>query len=205
MYAGYAAHKMGLTDSRLIVASNQNDILTRFFEAGDMSVAPVCPSLSPSMDIQISSNFERLLFDLCDRDGAAVSQAIETFRATGTLPGGKALQAAASAFSGFRTSEADTLSVIREIYEKCSVLVDPHTAVGLGAARQVSSDGSKRIVLATAHPAKFPDAVEQATGVRPALPPHLADLFEREERCETLASDLASVQSYVRDKAQVAA
>jgi threonine synthase len=171
-----------------------------------MSMAPVRPSFSPSMDIQISSNFERLLFDLLDRDGAAVAAAIGKFRESGTLPGGEKLRAAAgSVFSGFRTTEAETLTAIREAYETNGILVDPHTAVGLGAARQTSGDGSKRIVLATAHPAKFPDAVEQATGVRPELPAHLADLFEREERCESIANDLVAVQTYIRDKARIAA
>jgi threonine synthase len=206
VYAGYAAHQMGLADAKLIVASNQNDILTRFFQAGDMSIAPVRPSYSPSMDIQISSNFERLLFDLFDRDGAAVTEAIGKFRETGTLPDGARLRAAAGAvFAGFRTVDDDTLATIRAIHAENGILVDPHTAVGLGAARQMAADGSQRIVLATAHPAKFPDAVEQATGVRPELPAHLADLFDREERCDTLANDLATVQSYVRDKVPAAA
>ncbi|NNE82673.1 MAG: threonine synthase [Alphaproteobacteria bacterium] len=206
VYAGYAAHQMGLSDAKLIVASNQNDILTRFFEAGDMSIAPVRPSYSPSMDIQISSNFERLLFDLFDRDGAAVAEAIGKFRESGTLPDGARLKAAAGAvFSGFRTVDADTLVTIRETHAANGILLDPHTAVGLGAARQMVPDGTQRIVLATAHPAKFPDAVEKATGVRPELPAHLADLFDREERCDTLANDLATVQSYVRDKAPVVA
>ncbi|MDH3738806.1 MAG: threonine synthase [Alphaproteobacteria bacterium] len=206
VYAGYAAHQMGLGDAQLIVASNQNDILTRFFEAGDMSIAPVRPSYSPSMDIQISSNFERLLFDLLDRDGAAVATAVKTFRESGSLPDGKRLRAAAgSVFTGFRTVDADTLATIRSTYEANGILVDPHTAVGLGAARQLDADGTPRVVLATAHPAKFPDAVEKATGVRPELPAPLADLFAREERCETLANDLATVQAYVRDKAPIAA
>lgn len=204
VYAGYAAHKMGLSDANLIVASNQNDILTRFFETGDMSILPVQPSLSPSMDIQISSNFERLLFDLLDRDGAAVTDAIGQFRATGTLPGGQKLQAAASVFSGYRTDDAATLAAIRETHEAHGILVDPHTAVGLGAVRQVRDTDTQRIVLATAHPAKFPDAVEQATGVRPPLPAHLADLFDREERYESLANDLSTVQSYIRDTARIA-
>ena len=205
VYAGYAAQQMGLADTNLIVASNQNDILTRFFESGDMSIAAVKPSLSPSMDIQISSNFERLLFDLLDRDGAAVADAIQKFRDTGSLPGGAKLRgAAAGVFSGFRTDEPGTLAAIRETYEANGILVDPHTAVGLGAARQERAAGSRRIVLATAHPAKFPDAVEQATGVRPALPAHLADLFDREERFESLANDLSAVQSFIRDKVQIA-
>ena len=206
VYAGYASHQMGLTDAKLIVASNQNDILTRFFEVGDMSIAPVRPSFSPSMDIQISSNFERLLFDLFDRDGAAVADAINKFRENGKLPDGKKLRAAAgTVFSGFRTVDDDTLATIRATYEANGILVDPHTAVGLGAARQMGADGSRRIVLATAHPAKFPDAVENATGVRPELPAPLVDLFDREERCETLANDLATVQAYVRDKVPIAA
>ncbi len=108
-------------------------------------------------------------------------------------------------FSAFRTVDAGTLATIRETHETNGILIDPHTAVGLGAARQMSANGSRRIVLATAHPAKFPDAVEQATGVRPDLPAPLADLFDREERCDALANDLTTVQSYVRDKVSIAA
>jgi len=153
----------------------------------------------------VSSNFERLLFDLLDRDGAAVAAAIGAFRDTGTLPGGTKLRdKAAEIFAGYRTDEAGTLAAIRDIYETHGILVDPHTAVALGAARQAAGERRPHIVLATAHPAKFPDAVEQATGVRPQLPPHLADLMQREERCVSLDNDLATVQRYIRDNARAA-
>jgi threonine synthase len=166
-----------------------------------MSIAPVVPSLSPSMDIQVSSNFERLLFELFDRNGGALVEAMTDFRATGTLTAGGNLHVLAQAlFTGRRRDDAQTLATIRDVLRSTGELVDPHTAVGLGAAGGDDATG-KAVVLATAHPAKFPDAVEQATGVRPALPPRLADLFDRPERMSTLPNELAPVQAFVRSHA----
>ena len=199
VYSAYVARQMGLPISRLIVASNRNDILYRFFTHGDMSISAVEPSLSPSMDIQVSSNFERLIFDLLDRDGAAVEEAMRVFRQDGVLPDAQKLSDdARGLFEAQRLDDDETLEVIRDVYAQSGVLVDPHTAVGIGAARKSTRDGHKRVVLATAHPAKFPDAVEKATGVRPELPAHLSDLLERPEQAETIGNDVAAVRAYVR-------
>jgi threonine synthase len=201
VYAGYVAHRMGLPVERFLVASNRNDILTRFFERGDMSMAPVVPSLSPSMDIQVSSNFERLLFELVDRQGTTLAETMTEFRATGTLAAGGNLQELARAlFTGRRRDDDETLATIRAIHEATGELVDPHSAVALGAAADAGDTG-KTVVLATAHPAKFPDAVERATGLRPGLPPRLSDLFDRPERLSTLPNELARVQDFVRNPA----
>ena len=198
VYAGYTARKMGLPIEKLVVASNRNDILYRFFDQGDMSITAVEPSLSPSMDIQVSSNFERLLFDLLDRDGAAVSAAMQTFRADGVLPDASRLSAEArDLFLAQRLDDVETLDVIKSVHDDCGILLDPHTAVAVGAARKTPRDGTQRIVLATAHPAKFPDAVEKAAGVRPDLPPHLSDLLGRDESAETLDNDFKAVRDYV--------
>lgn len=199
VYSAYVARQMGLPISRLIVASNRNDILYRFFTEGDMSVSDVQPSLSPSMDIQVSSNFERLMFDLLDRDGAAVDEAMRVFRQDGVLPDAQKLSDdARGLFEAHRVDDEETLEVIRDVYAQSGILVDPHTAVGIGAARKTPRDGHKRVVLATAHPAKFPDAVEKATGVRPELPAHLSDLLERPEQAETIDNDVATVRAFVR-------
>ena len=200
VYAGYGAYQMGLSGTKLVVASNQNDILTRFFTSGDMSISAVRPSLSPSMDIQISSNFERLLFDLFDRDGASVSCAIKEFRETGTLPDGKRLRSAVGTlFSSFSVADKEILEEIHYTYKNNDILVDPHTAVGISTARKYVPENKQKVIFATAHPAEFPDAVFQATGVHPELPNHLSDLFDRKEKYITLANDLSSVQSYVND------
>jgi len=205
VYAGYVARQMGLPIDRLVVASNRNDILYRFLANGDMSIAGVEPSLSPSMDIQVSSNFERLMFDLMDRDGAAVAAAMRAFRDGGTLPGAAALREGARAlFEGQRVDDAETLGVIRDVHAETGILLDPHTAVGVGAARKTTRDGHKRVVLATAHPAKFPDAVEEATGVRPELPPHLSDLLSRPEAAASIDNDVDAVRDFVRAHAAAA-
>ncbi|MBO6783653.1 MAG: threonine synthase [Alphaproteobacteria bacterium] len=199
VYSAYVAREMGLPVSHLVVAANRNDILYRFFDRGDMSISGVEPSLSPSMDIQVSSNFERLMFDLMDRDGTAVADAMQAFRTDGVLPDGERLSTdSRDLFSAQRLDDDETLSEIRRVHEEAGMLVDPHTAVAIGAARKSPRDGTKRVVLATAHPAKFPDAVEQATGIRPGLPPHLSDLLDRPERAVTLDNDLSAVREHVR-------
>jgi threonine synthase len=147
----------------------------------------------------VSSNFERLLFDLFDRDGAALAERMTAFRRTGSLDiERERWQRALALFTGARFSDEETLAVIREIHDTLGMLVDPHTAVGIAAGRARRRDPNTPLVaLATAHPAKFPDAVERATGVRPLLPPHMADLFEREEHCVTLPNDVAAIRDYV--------
>ena len=209
VFAGYAARAMGLPVCQLVVGSNRNDILTRFFETGVMQVGEVHPTLSPSMDIQVSSNLERLLFDLVDRDGGRVVKIMEGFRASGRFElDAKHLKTARALFDGARFDDAETKAVIKAVHDTCGELVDPHTAVGIAAGRAKRRDKSAPMVaLATAHPAKFPDAVEAATGIRPALPTRLKDLYERPERCEVLANDLAAVKRHVagRARARVAA
>ena len=197
--SGWIARRIGANVGHLIVGSNANDILTRFFETQTMSAAGVVPTLSPSMDIQVSSNFERLLFEMNNRDGVATAAQMTKFRESKQL----AVDAATfgtwirPVFRGQRCSDADTLAKIAEVHRRHGVLVDPHTAVGLVATDACAAADEPVVTLATAHPAKFADAVAQATGERPALPAHMADLFDRPERTERLPNDLAAVQRFV--------
>ena len=197
--SGWIAGRMGVPVERLIVGSNTNDILTRWLTTGEMVKAGVVPTLSPSMDIQVSSNVERLLFELNGRDGGLTAEQLGRFRATGRLslePDQRA--ELAPLFRAARADDAETLAVMGALYRDAGVLVDPHTAVGLAAARRAADvPGAPVVTLATAHPAKFHDAVMRATGVHPALPAHLADLLDRPERTRTVANDLAAVQALV--------
>jgi threonine synthase len=203
VYAGHIARQMGLPVERLVIGTNRNDILARYIAKGEMTIAAVEPSLSPSMDIQVSSNFERLLFELKGRAGGAVADAIAAFRRSGTLPRADAeWHAARRLFSAHRIDDEATVATIAETYARSGMLIDPHTAVAVGAARaELAADesGAPMVALACAHPAKFPDAVEHATGVRPVLPAALADLFERRERITVLPNDQAAVTRYIRD------
>jgi threonine synthase len=198
--AAWAAKQMGVPVQKFIVASNRNDILCRFLTANDMSVRGVEPSLSPSMDIQVSSNFERLLFELLGRDAAATAATMADFRATGRMavPDQK-WQAIRREFSGFRLDDEGTLTEIARTWRDANYLADPHTAVALAAAREQGPVGLPVIVAATAHPAKFPDAIAQAVGFRPALPPHLSDLYERKEQYERAPNELAAIETLVRN------
>ena len=200
VFAGFVASKMGLPIDRFVVGSNRNDILTRFFESGNMTAAGVEPSLSPSMDIQISSNFERLLFEYLGRDGASVERLMQQFKQSGsyTVPAA-AYQGMLKQFSGFRLDDEGTKRVMAEVFASTGELVDPHTAVGIHAARTAKLDpATPRIALATAHPAKFPDAVQAATKIKPELPRALADLFNRPERFTTLDSNLDDLRRFIR-------
>lgn len=204
VYAGHAARRMGLPISRLIVGSNRNDILPRFFETGSLQAAEVHPTLSPSMDIQVSSNFERLLFDLYDGDGRAVGEAMGEFRRTGHLAAGQGrLARAKEVFGALRLDDDETLNVMARLHRETGEIVDPHSAIGIAAAEAEAERAHPVVALATAHPAKFPDAVERACGVRPTLPPSLSDLFERPERMTVLPNDLATVEKHVRSRARV--
>lgn len=204
VFAGYAAQKMGLPISQLVVGSNRNDILARFFESGAMEMAGVVPTVSPSMDIQVSSNFERLLFDLMDRDGAACGATMTEFRASGRFDVTKEqLSKARGLFDGARYDDAETQATIKQVYDECGELLDPHTAIAVAAGRDRRRGAeTPMIALATAHPAKFPAAVEGASGVKPALPGRLSDLFDRPESYEPLANDLQTVESYVEETLQ---
>ena len=197
--SGWVARAIGLPVERLVIGSNANDILPRLLATGRMEARDVVPTLSPSMDIQVSSNLERLLFELYGRDPERTERELAGFARTGSL----ALDAAALAAFGelFEASafdDAATLDAMREEHRRSGALLEPHTAVGLSAGR--ARRGAREVplvALATAHPAKFPDAVERATGVSPALPPPLEDLFERPERAEHVAADAEAVKRLV--------
>ncbi|MDE2597663.1 MAG: threonine synthase [Sphingomonadales bacterium] len=199
VFAGYVAAQMGLPVARLIVATNVNDILHRALTSGDYSAGTVTPTAAPSMDIQVSSNFERLLFDLNGRDGTALAAQMATFEATRAMQLTNAQREGAAALFSSARADADQMSqAIRWAWEASGELLDPHTAIGLHAARSAGLPRDVPVVtLATAHPAKFRDAVERATGHRPSLPARIGDLFEREERMIELPGDYAAIAGYV--------
>ena len=203
VFAGYVAAQMGLPIERLIVATNVNDILHRALAHGDYSQGTVTPTEAPSMDIQVSSNFERLLFDLGGRDGAAMAAQMAGFEASKAMRLTNAqLEGAAALFTSARTSAEEMEAAIRWAHEACGELIDPHTACGLHAARNSGlAAGIPVVTLATAHPAKFPDAVSRATGQHPQLPARVGDLFEREERLADLPGDYAAICDYVAARA----
>jgi len=204
--SGWIARRMGSPIDGFLIASNTNDILTRFVEHGDMSTRDVVPTLSPSMDIQVSSNFERLLFEMNGRDGGMTTEQLSRFRATGRLQveDDQRREWIDGTFRAWRSDDTATLAEIERVHRASGMLIDPHTATGTAAVHALRPEGPV-VTLATAHPAKFPDAVERATGVRPELPPYLADLFERPERTTALPADLAAVQSFVSSVARVCA
>ena len=206
VYAGYAARQMGLPISHFVVGTNSNDILARFFESGTMTMTDVVPTFSPSMDIQISSNFERLLFDLYDRNGVTLADAMTAFRSTGTLKvGANALAGVRALFDAGRVDDPGTLAAIADCRRRFGETIDPHTAVGYVVAQQHRRDPAiPMVVLATAHPAKFPDAVEKATGVRPPLPARLGDLMDRAERVDGLRNDIDELKSMIDQRRAMA-
>ncbi|QUS35132.1 threonine synthase [Falsirhodobacter algicola] len=199
VFAGYIARRMGLPIERLVVATNQNDILHRALSGGEYRPDGVKPSMSPSMDIQVSSNFERALFYAYDGDGAAVAQLMAELKEGGFTISQGALQALGEAFVSGRVSEEETTATIRSVLARTGELLCPHTAVGVAVA-EAHLGAVPMITLATAHPAKFPDAVEAAGAVRPELPPHMADLFTRAERVTRVPNDLAALQSLIRER-----
>jgi len=207
VFAGYAATRMGLPVDRLLIATNANDILARFFATGTMSKEPVVPTLSPAMDIQVSSNFERLLFDLCGRDARVVGQSMAAFRDSGVLSvPAETLTAARALFDAARLDDEGTRRIIARVRAETGIVIDPHTATAVHAAQTARRDAAvPMVVLSTAHPAKFPDAVEAATGLRPELPARLAALLDLPERVTTLPNALAAVQDHVRGLARAAA
>ncbi len=201
VFAGYAASRMGVPISQLLVASNRNDILTRFFATGAMSMGEVYATLSPSMDIQVSSNFERLLFELCRRDGEKVAAIMEEFSASGRYEvAAEALEQARALFDGACYNDEQTLAEMKRHYDATGDLIDPHSAVALAAAQDHRRDkDTPMVVLATAHPAKFGKAVESATGVSPELPAKVSDLLDRGERCTSLPNDLKTLEGFIDD------
>ena len=197
--AGHYARRMGLDTPRFLIASNKNDILSRLLETGELAASQVVPTLSPSMDIQISSNLERLLHELLDGDGAATARLLQDFRCEGraALSPQQHKQLVAE-FSGDRLDDPETLTVMARVHADTGMFIDPHTAVGVGVAQRCRRPGEPVVTLATAHPAKFPEAVARAIGVVPDPPATLADLAERPERCASLPNDLAAVEGFVR-------
>ncbi len=200
VFAAYCAQQMGLGIETLAISTNRNDILTRFFETGAMTPAEVHASISPSMDIQISSNFERFLFDLLGRDPVKLTSLMEQFKTTGHFSlTDDLMDKARSTFKAYRAGDEETLVIIKDIYARTGYTLDPHTAVGVkGAIDLAKSTDNPVVSLACAHPAKFPDAVKKATGQHPALPDHLTDLLEREEQVTVLPNDLPMVQDFIR-------
>jgi threonine synthase len=204
IFAGYAAKRMGLPIERLVIATNSNDILARTLETGTYQTEAVVPTASPSMDIQVSSNFERLLFEATGRDGAAVGRMMSGLTQSGgfTLPA-TALEAIRADFAAGRASEEDVMHTIGETLHASRYLADPHTAVGLAVAQRQKRGNGPMVTLATAHPAKFPDAVRAATGIEPQLPVWLADLGRWPERYDVLPDDQRAVEDYIRSRARV--
>ena len=203
IFAGYLANKMGLPIKQLIIGTNSNDILHRCISDNDHTKQPLIHSLSPSMDIMVSSNFERLLFDLYDRDGDAVKQLMNEFSKGSMKLNDKALSSARELFSSCRANDNETLKIISNVYKNTNYLMDPHTAIGLLAARECRENQTvPMICLATAHPAKFPDAIHAAELScdlnELALPVAMNDLFERVEKYEVLADDIETVQTYIK-------
>lgn len=197
--AAWAARKMGLPIRRLCVGSNRNDILTRFLNANDMTMKEVIPSLSPSMDIQVSSNFERLLFELLDRDAEACARIMTGFRSTGHMDvPAQTWEKARTVFSGLALDDGETEAEIKALHQNSNYLADPHSAIGIAAGRKFREAGVPMVAMATAHPAKFPDAMVAATGIHPALPVHLEDLFSREERYRTVPATPDAIKDAVR-------
>jgi threonine synthase len=197
IYAGAIARAMGLPIARLVIATNQNDILHRALTTGTYAPAGVRPSISPSMDIQVSSNFERALFDALARDGAAVAALMDDLKRSGgfTIPQG-ALEGLRATFASGRASEEETAATIARTLRETGELLCPHSAVGVHVAeRHIGAE--PMVTLATAHPAKFPDAVEAATGIRPPLPARMADLMDRPERVTRVPDDLAAIETII--------
>jgi threonine synthase len=206
VYAGYVATRMGLPVDRLVVATNVNDILTRTFATGAYELRDVVATTSPSMDIQVSSNFERLLFDAYNRDAAAVRALMGSLAQSRSFQvSSQALKQMRALFTADRASEQESAATIRAWQREANYCVDPHTAIGLAVAEKEVRDPSvPMVVLSTAHPAKFPDAVAAACGVRPALPDWLADLPSRKERVTVLPADQAAVEAYVAKASRAA-
>lgn len=197
IFAGYIAKRMGLPIDRLVVATNQNDILHRCLSGQGYHKGETIPSISPSMDIQVSSNFERALFDAYDRDGAAVAQLMDELKGGGFDVSQGAMQVLQDIYASGRVSEDETSAQIAASLQSSGELLCPHSAVGVHVAEIERQTGTPMITLATAHPAKFPAAVEAATGITPPLPPRMADLYERAERLTRVPNDLEALKAHI--------
>jgi len=203
IYAGFAAGKMGLPIDKLTIATNMNDILERTIKTGRYEILGVIPTISPSMDIQVSSNFERLLFDAYRRDSESIAQLMSSLSQSGAyMVGPDAMKNIHNDFDAVRIEEEGTLKTIADVYAASGVMIDPHTAVALAASRYGNQDDNvPNIILSTAHPAKFPDAVEKATGHKPHMPSELSSLFDLSERFSVLPNDLDAVEGFIKANA----
>ena len=199
IFAGYIARRLGLPIEKLVIATNQNDILHRTLETGSYTKAAVTPSISPSMDIQVSSNFERVLYDAYGRDGAVVAEQMADLAKGGFTISQGAIDFLRSEFASGTASEDETRATIKAIWETTGEVICPHTAVGVKVA-EAHLGATPMITLATAHPAKFPDAVREASGQEVPLPPRMADLFERDERVTRVPNDLAALEALIRER-----
>jgi threonine synthase len=198
IFAGFIAKKMGLPIRRLILATNENNILTRFVTRGDYSIGNVVHTVSPSMDIQLASNFERYLFYLYDCQSGKVRDAMTQLSDTGRLNFSEVEQAkVADDFVAISVDGEQTLSTIRDFHTRTGYVLDPHTAVGVRAAKELTDGDVPVVCLATAHPAKFGDAVKQAIGTGPDMPASLAGIENREKRCEIIDADTATIKRYL--------
>ncbi|MBV2184986.1 MAG: threonine synthase [Rhizobium sp.] len=203
IFAGYVAKKMGLPIDKLVIATNENDILARTLKTGRYEMKGVSATTSPSMDIQISSNFERLLFEAYDRDDSAIRAAMESLKQSGGFEiKPHALKAIRKEFRAGRASEKQVAATIRDTLGETGYLLDPHTAVGVFVAQKFEKPSSPMVTLSTAHPAKFPAAVKSASGIDPALPAWLADLMDREEHFDILDAELKAVETFVGEHAR---
>jgi threonine synthase len=205
IFAGFVAKQMGLPIDRLIIATNDNDILSRTVATGSYAMRGVEQTSSPSMDIQISSNFERLLFESYGRDAAAVRGLMRSLSQSGEFTIADApLKTIREQFAAGRSTVAETAATIDTVLKQDGYLLDPHSAIGVKVARENADTASPMVVLATAHPAKFPDAVKDACGVSPALPAWLSDLMERKEHFTRLQNDLKVVEDHIRSHSRAA-
>lgn len=204
IYAGYLAKKMGLPIRKLVIATNSNDILARFINANDYTRKDLIDTLSPSMNIQVSSNFERLLFDVhkSKNFGSEVAKLMKDFELKGSLKvDNEILTIIRNDFSSYKIDDQQTIKLISDIYKQTAEVVDPHTAIGIGASREYINSleykGESVVILATAHPAKFPEAIEKSLNKEPSLPTFLADLFDRKEKMQILTNDIKQVQGFI--------
>jgi len=205
VYAAYASMLCGLPISKLAVASNSNDILTRFFTSGKMKAEGVQSTLSPSMDIQVSSNFERLLFDLCNANGAQVRKFMEEQRTQNMFDVSQVqLAMARQVFTAARVTDDQTIQTIKDVYKESGYILDPHSAVGVAASRMLEKELPDPVIsLACAHPAKFPETIQRAIGLTPPLPEALAALLRKPERTVSLPADIAAVEKFISERVKL--
>lgn len=203
IFAGFVASRMGLPIARLVIATNDNDILARTLDTGIYETRGIVHTTSPSMDIQVSSNFERLLFEAGGRNAELVRTAMASLKQSGSFSlDKKQHNNIAALFSAGRSTVDETATMIKTLYEESGYIADPHTAIGVKVAREFSDPNVPMVVLSTAHPAKFPDAVKAASGVTPQLPVWLGDIMTRPERYDTLPNDEAGIKTYIRERSR---